>query len=298
MDSRPEEYMIVADGLTKKFDDMTAVDRLDLKVRRGEIFGFLGPNGAGKTTSIRMFTTLVKPTSGKITVNGYDTVREQGNAKKEIGIVQQHISLDRDLTVEENISMHARIHRIPKAEREPRIKELLEEVGMYGDRNKMINKLSGGMKRKVMILCALAHHPKLLFLDEPTVGLDTHARRQLWDLIRDLNAKGTTIFLTTHYIEEAEALCDRVGIMNKGRMAALDTPINLRKRYGMAVVEKIGTDRKTSCTYFENKMQATKYVKEHGGADDTSIVIRDSNLEDVFVELTGEKNGITPGGEQ
>ena len=283
--------MIIADGLTKRYEDLVAVDGLSLNVKRGEIFGFLGPNGAGKTTSIRIMTTLVKPTSGTVSVNGYDAVKECSEAKKAMGVVQQHISLDRDLTIEENVQMHARFHRIPKKERDVKVKELLEYVHLYKEKDKTVNKLSGGMKRKVMIICALTHDPEILFLDEPTVGLDTHARRQLWELIRQLNRDGTTIFLTTHYIEEAEVLCDRVGIINRGKLVALDTPVGLRKGYGMAVIEKKMDDGTTSVSYFENKMQASKHIKEHGGSEDHSLIIRDSNLEDVFVELTGEKVG-------
>jgi len=195
--------VIVTENLTKKYGDIWAVKDLNLNVNSGETFGFLGPNGAGKTTAIRVLTTLTKPTSGRAWVNGFDVVNEPDKVKKEFGIVQQHMSLDRDLTVKENMELHARLHHLGSSERKRRIAELLDYVGLTEQADRMVMALSGGMQKRAMIVRALIHRPKILFLDEPTVGLDAQTRRRLWELIRRLNRDGSTIFLTTHYIEEA-----------------------------------------------------------------------------------------------
>jgi ABC-2 type transport system ATP-binding protein len=203
------EELVVTEGLTKTYGEIRAVDGLNLNVHSGEVFGFLGPNGAGKTTTIRILNTLTKPTSGGAWVNGFDVVKEAGRVKKVIGVVQQHISLDRDLTVRENMEFHARLHHLGTSERKRRINELIDYVGLTEHADRIVEQLSGGMKRRAMIVNALLHQPEVLFLDEPTVGLDAQTRRRLWDLIRRLNRDGVTIFLTTHYIEEAEALSAR-----------------------------------------------------------------------------------------
>jgi ABC-2 type transport system ATP-binding protein len=281
---------IKIDKLTKCYGDVTAVKELDLAVHAGEIFGFLGPNGAGKTTTIRVLTTLTKPTSGSASINGLDVVRDAEKVKSLIGVVQQHLSLDRDLTVRENMVLHARLHRISADERNKRIEELVEYVGLGEHVDKMVETLSGGMKKRATIVCSLLHRPKVLFLDEPTVGLDAQSRRRLWDLVRKLNIDGTTIFLTTHYIEEAQALCHRVGIMNHGHIIALGTPLELRQKLGMTAVETLGENKETSYQYFADRVGATQYVKDLS-SEDRTIIIRDSNLEDVFIELTGEKVG-------
>jgi ABC-2 type transport system ATP-binding protein len=276
--------------LTKQYANTKAIDNLDLSVHKGEIFGFLGPNGAGKTTTIRVLTTLTKPTSGNASVGGYDVVKEPEKVKKEIGVVQQHISLDRDLTVKENMKFHARLHHLDSQKRKQRISELLNYVELTDCADKMIDTLSGGMKKKASIVCSLLHEPSVLFLDEPTVGLDPQARRKLWDLIRQLNLDGTTIFLTTHYIEEAEALCGRVGIMHHGQLIALDSPQELRKKLGQITVETLVDNKKTRYQYFSDRSKATHFVQSLP-AEAKTIIIRDTNLEDVFVEQTGEKVG-------
>ncbi len=232
--------MIKIDGLTKDYAGRNVVSGLNLEVETGELFGFLGPNGAGKTTTIRILTTLTKPSSGSVHINGFDVSREPSKAKAEFGIVQQHISLTRDLSVAENLELHGRLHHLPAQERKKRIDELLEYVDLTEHADQLIDQLSGGMKRRAMIARALLHRPRLLFLDEPTVGLDASARRRVWDLIRRMNADGCTVFLTTHYIEEAEALCNRVGIIHTGRLIALGTPLQLRKRLGLVTVEVVG----------------------------------------------------------
>lgn len=280
--------VIVTENLTKKYGNVDAVKDLNLNVHSGETFGFLGPNGAGKTTTIRMLTTLTKPTSGRALINGYDVVTEAAKVKNEFGVVQQHMSLDRDLNVKENLELHARLHHIDSSVRKQRIAELLEYVGLTEQADQMVMTLSGGMQKRVMIVRALLHSPKILFLDEPTVGLDAQTRRRLWDLIRRLNSDGTTIFLTTHYIEEAEALCKRVGIIHQGGLISLGKPLELRQKLGLFAVETLANNMKTEYHYFPDKSAAKKYV-QNLPPELKSIIIRESNLEDVFVELTGQK---------
>ncbi len=283
------DAFIVTEKLTKEYGAIKAVQDLNLKVYTGEIFGFLGPNGAGKTTTIRIMTTLTKPTSGWVKIGGFHVVKEADKVKKVIGVVQQHLTLDRDLTVRENLEFRARLHHLEPTERRRRIKELLEYVELTDCADRMVDTLSGGMKKRVAIVSSLLHKPKVLFLDEPTVGLDAQARRRLWDLVRRLNSDGTTIFLTTHYIEEAEALCNRVGILHNGKLIALDSPFELRKKLGLITVETL-IDKETCCKFFADRAAANSYVQTLPPNVKT-VVIRDSNLEDIFVEFTGQKVG-------
>ncbi len=280
--------MINIEKLTKVYGEVKAVEDLNLVVHPGEIFGFLGPNGAGKTTTIRVLTTLTKPTSGHAWVNGLDVLKETLKVKETIGVVQQHLSLDRDLTVRENMELHARLHHLKSSERRQRITELLDYVELTTQSNRIVEGLSGGMKRRLMVARALIHRPKLLFLDEPTVGLDAQTRRRLWELIRHMNHDGTTVFLTTHYIEEAEALCGRVGIIHQGHLIALGSPLELRQRLGLVTVETFSNNKDTHYNYFPDRTAATSYVQDLP-PDVKTIIVRESNLEDVFVELTGRK---------
>jgi ABC-2 type transport system ATP-binding protein len=282
------EEAIVTRNLTKKYRDVCAVENLSLSINSGEIFGFLGPNGAGKTTTIRVLTTLTKPSSGSVWVSGFDVEKEPAKVKKVIGVVQQHLTFDLDLNLRENMELHARLHHIPSNERKQRIAELLEFAGLTKQSEKMVDELSGGMKKAAMIARALIHRPKVLFLDEPTVGLDVQLRRRMWDLIRSLSRNGTTVFLTTHYIEEAEALCQRVGIVHQGHLIALGKPAELRQTVGMITVEILGDGAFTRYEHFANRETATQYVQKLSSPT-KSIIIRDSSLEDVFVELTGKK---------
>jgi len=284
------EEAIITEKLTKRYGDVRAVEDLDLKVYSGEIFGFLGPNGAGKTTTIRVLTTLTKPTSGRAWVSSFDVVKEPDKVKKVIGVVQQHVSLDRDLTVRENMEFRARLHHLSSSERRRRIDELLDYVGLTEQANQIVETLSGGMKKRAMIVSSLIHRPKVLFLDEPTVGLDAQTRRRLWELIRRLLLDGTTIFLTTHYIEEAEALCQRVGIIHQGHLIDLGKPIELRQRLGSVAVETLVNNKETRYQYFTDRAAATNFV-QNLPPDVKTIIIRELNLEDVFVELTGRKVG-------
>jgi len=282
------EEVIETEKLAKRYGNVSAIEDLDLRVHAGEIFGFLGPNGAGKTTTIRVLTTLTKPTSGRASVSGFDVVKKPDKVKEMIGVVQQHLSLDRDLSVRENMEFRARLRHLGSAERKKRIDEWLDYVGLTEHANRIVDELSGGMKKRVSIVSSLMHRPKVLFLDEPTVGLDAQTRRRLWELIRRLNLDGTTIFLTTHYIEEAEALCQRVGIIHQGRLIALGKPLELRKKLGLITVETLVNNKETRYQYFADRAEATRYV-QNLPPDVKTIIIRESNLEDVFVEQTGQK---------
>lgn len=273
--------------LVVRFGDFTAVDGLSFDVKDGEVFGFLGPNGAGKTTTIRTITTIQRPTSGKVFIDGHDTSVDYLEARKLIGIAQQHIALDKDLTIRQNIKQHALLHKIPKSEMESRIEYAADLLGLQEYMDRKVESLSGGWKRKASIVCAIVHRPRLLLLDEPTAGLDTRSRHLLWDLVRDLNSRGTTILLTTHYIEEAESLCDRVAIINHGRLVAVGTVEELRDIIGRVAVEYQEDNRQT-VRYFPTRDAAKAYSATLG---DIYFNIRRTTLEDVFLELTGEDRG-------
>ena len=280
--------IIVIEDLVKTFGDKRALDGLDLRVGEGEFFGFLGPNGAGKTTTVRCISTLVRFDSGRIFVDGIDVSEDPIRAKDRMGVIQQQISLDKDLTIRENMISHAMYHLIPKKEREKRIADLTEYFGLQEYLDKPVDSLSGGWKKRAAIVCAMLHQPKVLFLDEPTSGLDINARRLLWDVLRSLHQRGTTIFLTTHYIEEAESLCDRVGIINHGKIIALDEPRVLCDRVGSTAVEYM-EGGKTQYRYFKSREEAKEFVSSLDDAD--NVTIRNTNLEDVFVEMTGTSVG-------
>jgi len=274
-------------GLSKEYSGKRVVDGLSLSVAEGELFGFLGPNGAGKTTTIRILTTLTKPTSGTVLINGIDAVKDAGNVKEAFGVVQQHLSLNRDLTIAENLELHARLHHIPADDRKKRIAELLDYVELSDHRDYLIDDVSGGMKRRAMIARALLHRPKLLFLDEPTVGLDAQTRRRVWDLIRRMNREGATVFLTTHYIEEAEALCQRVGVLHHGKLIAIGSPLELRQKLGLVAVEIQSEANSTKYRYFPDRASASQFIQDLPSSE--RVIMRASNLEDVFIELTGQK---------
>ncbi len=279
--------VIEINNLVKKYGDKVAVDGISFSVHEGELFGFLGPNGAGKTTTVRCVSTLTNITSGQVLVNGVDIVKNQTEEKKYIGVIQQQISLDKDLTIRENMISHAMYHGMGKKERNERIDELTEYFGLEEYLDKPVDALSGGWKKRAAIVCAMLHQPKVLFLDEPTTGLDINARRLLWDVVKRLNATGTTIVLTTHYIEEAQVLCDRVGIIDHGKIIAMDTPKTLIERTGKMCVENL-EGKKTVYKYFNSMHDAQQYVTDNKLED---AVMRRTTLEDVFVELTGKSVG-------
>jgi ABC-2 type transport system ATP-binding protein len=269
--------------LIKVYGKTRALDGLNLAVDRGEIFGFLGPNGAGKTTTCRVLTTLTKPTSGTARVSGFDVVKQAVQAKSGMGVVAQHTNIDGELSVYANLKLHGMLHNMLDGHREKRIGELLVFVGLAERQKEPARQLSGGLKRRLMIARALLHNPRVLFLDEPTVGLDAQTRRRIWDLIRRSHQAGVTIMLTTHYIEEAEALCHRVGIIDNGKLIALDSPANLLASTGSHVVEEV--NGKGRSWFFDSRERATQHAAE---IEDT-VIIRRANLEDVFIRLTGRK---------
>lgn len=222
-----EENIIKVENLTKKFRNFTAVNDISFSVKKGEIFAFLGPNGAGKSTTIKILTTLLEPTVGKVTLNGLN-LHQKDAVRHSFGIVFQDPSLDDDLTASENLYFHAMLYGVPKDIREKRMKELLEFVELWDRRNNMVKDFSGGMKRRLEIARGLLHHPKILFLDEPTLGLDPQTRNHTWSYIKSINEKeNMTVFFTTHYMEEAERIADKIAIIDQGRIVAQGTSKDL-----------------------------------------------------------------------
>lgn len=232
------DLMIKADNLTRKFGDFTAVDHISFEVGRGEIFGFLGANGAGKTTAIRMLIGLLTPTDGEASVAGFDIRSEPEQIKQNIGYMSQKFSLYEDLTIRENIRLYSGIYGLTGQEIEQKSKQLVEKLEMQDFRNKKIGSLPLGWKQKLAFSVALIHEPKIVFLDEPTGGVDPMTRRQFWEQIYKVADEGTTVFVTTHYMDEAE-YCDRVSIMVDGRIDALDTPIGLKRKFEADDVEEV-----------------------------------------------------------
>lgn len=230
--------MIKVDGLTKKFGDLLAVDSISFSVSEGEIFAFLGPNGAGKTTTIKMLTTLLRPTSGQIQLNGHNPMTNQNEARHSFGIIFQDPSLDDELTALENMEFHAVLYGVAKPTRRKRIEELLKFVELWDRRNDLVKYFSGGMKRRLEIARGLTHHPKILFLDEPTLGLDPQTRNHIWAYIKNLNQKeNMTVFFTTHYMEEAERVAERIAIIDRGKIVVQGTPKELIKNSGVQSLE-------------------------------------------------------------
>ena len=220
-------------NLTRTFGHVVAVDHISFEVEEGEIFGFLGANGAGKTTTIMMLTTALNPTSGNATVCGHDIVKDRNELRKYMAVVFEELSLDTDLTARENLDFHARMYHIPRRVREERVSRALELVGLKGKQNMLVKHYSGGMQRRLEIARAMVNQPRILFLDEPTLGLDVQTRRMLWDYARKLNREsGTTVLLTTHYVEEADYLCDRLAILEQGKIVVTDTPERLKSSLG------------------------------------------------------------------
>lgn len=273
-------------NVNKVYNKVPVVKDLSFTIEAGEMFGLLGPNGAGKSTTIRMLTTLTKPTSGQIQVAGFDVVRESLKVKQNIGVVLQQISVDPDLSVWENMEFHGRLHHLPNPRRQELINRWLDYVELGQRRDDLVKTLSGGMKRRLQIARALLHQPKILFLDEPTVGLDPQTRRRLWEIIRDLNKQGMTMLLTTHYMDEVEYLCDRIGIVDGGKLIELGTLEELRLSHGKGLVMKQIED-KWEYKFFPDLEAANLYLNQQ--SDKTGMMVRPSNLEDIFVELTGRQ---------
>jgi ABC-2 type transport system ATP-binding protein len=234
-------WAVEIEELVKKFGPFTAVDRVSLKVKRGEIFGFLGPNGAGKSTTIRMLCGILTPTSGNGKVDGFDIYRESEKIKQNIGYMSQKFSLYEDLTVEENLDFYSGIYRLSKQIKGGRKEWALQMAGLKDRRSSLTSTLAGGWKQRLALGCAILHEPSILFLDEPTSGVDPLSRRRFWDLIYEMAGKGVTVFVTTHYMDEAE-YCDRLALINQGRIIALGTPADLKSRHMFEAVWELETD--------------------------------------------------------
>lgn len=275
--------MIELKNLTKKFDDFTAVDSLDLTIGNREFFGLLGPNGAGKTTTISMLSTLLLPTSGEIFIDGEKLTRQRPDLKRKISVITQEYSMRQDMDMDEIMEYQGRLYFMPLKQIRARTEELLEFCGLIDFRKRSVRKLSGGMKRKLMVCRALLTDPEILLLDEPTAGMDPLSRRQMWNLLRQLNEKNLTILLTTHYIEEAQSLCGRVALMNSGKLEEINTPAALIDALGAYAVDVI-TAEGVHSRYFHSRSEAIDYLSGIRGQS----ALRDTTLEDVFVERVGK----------
>jgi len=275
--------MIEVRNLRKAYGTVAAVDGVSFTIDEGDIFGLLGPNGAGKSTLIRMLTCLTRPDSGSAAIGGHDVVAEAARIKSLVGVVPQENNLDRELSVKENLRIYGLLHRV--ADLSQRMEEVLRDVELLNRRDSLVNGLSGGMKRRLIIARALLTDPAVLFLDEPSIGLDPQIRRQLWDLVRRVGRSGRTVLLTTHYIEEAESLCDRIGVLSKGKLIALDTPQALKEMVGQFVVDQIDDNGRLIQHIAQNREDAHELARSL----ENGCTVRKTNLEDVFVKLTGER---------
>ncbi|MFZ7137078.1 MAG: ATP-binding cassette domain-containing protein [archaeon] len=309
-----KDYMISVNGLCYSYGNLVAVDDVSFNVKQGEIFSFLGPNGAGKTTTINMLTTLLPIQKGKATIAGFDVAKNQDNVRRSIGIVFQDKRLDRDLTVWESLEFHGWIYSLPKDVRRRRIDELLEIVELSKRKNEFIRNLSGGMQRCVEIARGLLTRPKVLFLDEPTLGLDTKSRRNIWSYINKVKEEGVTIFLTTHYMDEADQNSDTVCIIDHGKIMANGTPESLKNYLGNETVFLVTDDDKKAKTVIESKnvagLESVRlsseglflYLKENSrfvprlievlreaGIEITNVSLQKPTLDDVFIHYTGRQ---------
>ncbi len=305
------KYAITTTKLTKQFGSLTAVDCIDISIGRGEVFGLLGPNGAGKTTTISMLATLLKPTSGKAYVDGYDITAQKVAVRSSIGLVFQDPSSDEELTAEENMDFHGRLYSVPKSVRKKRIPELLSMVDLADRSGDRVKTFSGGMKRRLEIARGFLHHPAVLFLDEPTSGLDPQTRRRIWEHIQLLNSeRDVTVLLTTHSMEEADFLCGRIAIMDHGKIIALGSPGELKNGLGgdLISIETENNDKlllllagadwtgkprildgrvNITVTEGESKIPELIRLTEGAGIDIKSVTLKKPTLEDVFIHHTG-----------
>lgn len=301
-------------ALRKVYGQVVALDCLDLDIPEGEFFGLLGPNGAGKTTTLGILTTRVRPTAGEAHVAGANVVTQSAAARQRLGVVPQRPNPDRGLRVDENLIFHATYFGVPRAEAAERAGKLLERLGIADKKDAKVDALSGGQQQRLMIARALIHEPRVLFLDEPTVGLDPQARLALWDILREMHSQGRTIVMTTHYMEEADQLCDRIGIVDRGRLLAIDSPSNLKAkapgdtiidvtldgdaaplvdaaRAGSSVtsVEARGSLLRVFTTRVAETVPAILSIAESAGRTINDIQISRPSLETLFISLTGRK---------
>ncbi len=309
--------MIIVKNLVKKYGDFYALNGLSFEVNENEIFGLLGPNGAGKTTLIHILATLLKPTKGGAVVNGYDVLHNATKVRESIGVVFQAPSSDDILTGYENLKIHALLYGIPRGTREKRISEVLKLVGLEGRKNDQVKKYSGGMRRRLEIARGLLHHPKVLFLDEPTLGLDPQSRESMWTYIKEIvTEEKVTIILTTHYMEEADMLCDRIGFISNGKIIALNSPSNLKQEMGGDIVKinfigdipstetftrfdfvhKVELEENTAIVYMDEvNSNMHSLIKDLKGV--RTIEYKKPTLNDVFLRLSGDSlSGDSPEG--
>jgi len=302
---------IEVDNLTKLFDDFTAVNHLDFKVKNGEIFGFLGPNGAGKTTTVRMLTGIIKPSSGKVSIMGLDVRRDPIKAKQIMGVVPELSNAYTELTAWNNLQFMAELYGVPKKDARQRAEELLRKFDLYERKDHKVRIFSKGMKQKLILAMSLMNDPEILFLDEPTSGLDVMSARLIKDMVLELNKEGKTIFLTTHYMEEANQLCNRIAVINHGKIAAIDAPEKLKMKVGGLEWVEISFNTPVDISDFHTmpgvidvRMSGDKlrlYTDEPGRmvyqlvdysrSNNLEIVTLNTltpTLEDVFIKLTGE----------
>lgn len=282
------EDIIEVESLTKEFDGLIAVDHINLNIKQGEVFGFLGPNGAGKTTVIKMLCTILNPTSGGVKVCGYDVMRERNNVRECIGVVFQDSCIDKFLTGRENLDFHARMYHMDSTTRKKRIAEVLNLLDLRGKENIKISDCSGGIRRRFEVARGFMNHPEVLFLDEPTLGLDIQTRRNLWGYIQMLNEReGVTIILTTHYIEEADYLCHRVAIIDYGKIAALDKPEKLKEVMGSSLISlQIANEPQEELTSLLKELDWVKKIDRHNSCLELSIKGKDERMPELVEMLT------------
>ena len=302
------EYIIEVENLVKKYGDLMAVNNINFTVKPGEIFGFLGPNGAGKTTTINILCTLTKPTSGRASIAGLDVVHQQSQVRQQIGLVFQDPSLDERLSGLQNLRFHALVYSVPASVREQRIEQLLKMMELWDKRHNKVQTFSGGMKRRLELARGLLHHPRVLFLDEPTLGLDPQTRNRMWEYILELRRQeATTIFLTTHYMDEAEK-ADRIAVIDYGKLIAMDTPAKLKRMVGKDIVSLKTDDNDKAMAEIKRRYQIEARRDGDGlcfevanGEEFLPVILREfstlivsvsmrrPSLDDVFLKLTGRE---------
>ena len=277
-------YSIETKSLTKSFGDLVAVNDISFSVEKGEIFGFLGPNGAGKSTTMMIFTTLLKPTNGNALVGGFDVLKNPKQVRESIGFVQQETTVDEYLSGRENLLLQAKLNHIPKNEINQRIDEVLDLIELSDKQDEAVVTYSGGMRKRLDIAGGLLHHPRVLFLDEPTVGLDIQTRRKIWQYIKKIHTQfDMTIFLTTHYMEEADSLCDRIGIIDHGKIQVIDTPKNMKNDLGNEIISLV-IESNTNYDSFLLELKKIEFIKKIN-EDDSKLTLFTSNGTEVIPKI-------------